>query len=171
MENKETPAATPAAQAKRSRKTGKVVSAKMEKTVVVEVTRTVKNPQYGRFQKQSARFLADDRAVLDALPDGAFPFVVSNHSLEHMPGPDSAIVDTLSRWLRKLRVGGVLALVIPDNDCFDVLKSDVDHKSAWGASDFGRRILEPLVARGGGEVLAFNTLDNNFSFDVTLRAT
>jgi small subunit ribosomal protein S17 len=67
VENKVTPAETPEAQAKRSRKTGKVVSAKMEKTVVVEVTRTVKNPQYGRFQKKSAKFLADDR-VLGAKP-------------------------------------------------------------------------------------------------------
>ena len=63
MENKVTPAETPEAQAKRSRKTGKVVSAKMEKTVVVEVTRTVKNPEYGRYQKKSAKFLADDRVL------------------------------------------------------------------------------------------------------------
>ena len=108
-------------------------------------------------------------AVLDALPDGAFPFVVSNHSLEHMPGPDSAIVDTLSRWLRKLRVGGALALVIPDNDRFDVLKSDVDHKSAWGASDFMPRVLQPLLDRGGVHVSEFNTLANSFSFNVVLR--
>jgi len=52
---------------RRPRKTGKVVSAKMEKTVVVEVTRTVKHPGYGRYQKKSAKFLADDR-VLGAKP-------------------------------------------------------------------------------------------------------
>ena len=46
---------------RRARKIGKVVSAKMEKTVVVEVTRTIKNPRYGRFQKRSVKFLADDR--------------------------------------------------------------------------------------------------------------
>lgn len=67
MEKDVTPAGKPAAEPRRTRKTGKVVSAKMEKTVVVEVTRTVKNPQYGRFQKKSARFLADDR-VLGAKP-------------------------------------------------------------------------------------------------------
>ncbi len=53
---------TPAAPApRRNRKTGTVVSAKMQKTVVVEVTRHVKNMRYGRFQKRSHRFLADDR--------------------------------------------------------------------------------------------------------------
>ncbi len=65
-ETNETPA-TPAApsaaprEARRTRKVGTVVSNKMEKTVVVEVTRLVKNPRYGRFQKRSVRFLADDR--------------------------------------------------------------------------------------------------------------
>ena len=51
----------------RSRKVGTVVSNKMEKTVVVEVSRLVKHARYGRFQRKSARFLADDR-VLKAQP-------------------------------------------------------------------------------------------------------
>ncbi len=54
-------AETPKATQRRSRKQGTVVSAKMEKTVVVEVTRFVKNARYGRIQKRSIRFLADDR--------------------------------------------------------------------------------------------------------------
>ena len=69
MENKVTPAEKPTAEPRRTRKTGKVVSAKMEKTVVVEVIRTVKNLQYGRFQKKSARFLADDRVLGAKLGD------------------------------------------------------------------------------------------------------
>jgi small subunit ribosomal protein S17 len=51
----------PEAQARRTRKVGIVVSDKMEKTVVVEVSRLVKHARYGRYQKKSARFLADDR--------------------------------------------------------------------------------------------------------------
>jgi small subunit ribosomal protein S17 len=56
-----------AAEPRRSRKVGTVVSNKMEKTVVVEVSRLVKHARYGRFQRKSARFLADDR-VLKAQP-------------------------------------------------------------------------------------------------------
>jgi small subunit ribosomal protein S17 len=52
---------TPKTAARRTRKLGMVVSAKMEKTAVVEVTRFVKNARYGRIQKRTARFLADDR--------------------------------------------------------------------------------------------------------------
>jgi small subunit ribosomal protein S17 len=55
------------APARRSRKTGTVVSNKMEKTVVVEVSRLVKHERYGRYMKRSERFLADDR-VLKAQP-------------------------------------------------------------------------------------------------------
>jgi small subunit ribosomal protein S17 len=50
-----------AAAPRRNRKIGTVVSAKMQKTVVVEVTRTVRHNRYGRFRKRSVRFLADDR--------------------------------------------------------------------------------------------------------------
>jgi len=52
---------------RRTRKLGIVVSNKMEKTVVVEVSRLVKHKRYGRYQRKSARFLADDR-VLKAQP-------------------------------------------------------------------------------------------------------
>jgi len=54
---------TPKAAVRHARKKGTVVSAKMEKTVVVEVTRFVKNARYGRIQRRTVRFLADDRVL------------------------------------------------------------------------------------------------------------
>jgi small subunit ribosomal protein S17 len=57
----ETAAPPEAAAPRRTRKTGIVVSNKMDKTVVVEVSRLVKHRRYGRYQRKSARFLADDR--------------------------------------------------------------------------------------------------------------
>ena len=62
-----TPETATAVEPRRSRKVGTVVSNKMEKTVVVEVSRLVKHGRYGRFERKSARFLADDR-VLKAQP-------------------------------------------------------------------------------------------------------
>lgn len=62
-----TPETTTAVEPRRSRKVGTVVSNKMQKTVVVEVSRLVKHGRYGRFERKSARFLADDR-VLKAQP-------------------------------------------------------------------------------------------------------
>ncbi len=52
-----------AATARRNRKVGTVVSARMQKSVVVEVTRFVRNARYGRIQKRTARFLVDDRVI------------------------------------------------------------------------------------------------------------
>jgi small subunit ribosomal protein S17 len=45
-----------------SRKTvsGKVVSNKSDKTVIVVVERRVKHPMYGKFIKKSSRFMAHD---------------------------------------------------------------------------------------------------------------
>lgn len=40
--------------------TGVVVSAKMQKTVVVEVNRYVKHPKYGKFMRRSKRYQAHD---------------------------------------------------------------------------------------------------------------
>jgi small subunit ribosomal protein S17 len=54
---------------RRSRKTGTVVSNKMEKTVVVEVSRLVKHLRYGRYMKRSERFLADDRVLKSQVGD------------------------------------------------------------------------------------------------------
>ena len=56
-------AAAPEAAPRRNRKIGTVVSDKMEKTVVVEVSRLVKHVRYGRYMKRSERFLADDRVL------------------------------------------------------------------------------------------------------------
>ncbi len=66
--NPNKPAAdAPASAQRRARKTGTVVSNKMEKTVVVEVQRLVQHGRYGRYMRRSERFLADDR-VLKAQP-------------------------------------------------------------------------------------------------------
>jgi len=42
--------------------TGRVVSDKMDKTVVVEVTRRVKHPKYGKYMKRTSRYKAHDEA-------------------------------------------------------------------------------------------------------------
>lgn len=55
--------------ARRTKKTGTVVSTKMQKTVVVEVTRTVRHGRYGRYVKRSRRLLADDRVLGAKLGD------------------------------------------------------------------------------------------------------
>ena len=118
---------------------------------------------------------------LSMFPSRTFPYICSNHSLEHMPGTDMDIVEMLLRWLDLLRPGGVLALVIPDSDWFDVLGSDPDHKprggpprwgrpdSSWGHSDFPERVLDAVLGRSGAQLLEYDTFQNHFSFNVVVR--
>jgi small subunit ribosomal protein S17 len=56
-----TQAAAPEAQARRRQELiGKVTSAKMEKTIVVQVTRLVQHPKYNRVVRLSKKFYAHD---------------------------------------------------------------------------------------------------------------
>jgi|SRR6516162_2339214 small subunit ribosomal protein S17 len=56
----ETQTAATAAQGRITELVGKVTSAKMEKTIVVEVTRLVQHPKYRRVIRISKRFYAHD---------------------------------------------------------------------------------------------------------------
>ena len=63
--------ATPAAAGKKGRQTkiGRVVSDKMDKTVVVEVERTVLHPRYQRYIKRRSRFMAHDEKEAASMGD------------------------------------------------------------------------------------------------------
>jgi hypothetical protein len=114
----------------------------------------------------------DATRIAEIVPPNSIPHVCSNHSLEHMPAAgDPGIVRVLATWMKLLRKDGILALIVPDNDAFDVLASDKDHKHAWGARDFHRRILDPLLVQGGTELVEYDTLRNHFSFNAVLKKT
>ena len=49
--------------------TGKVVGTKMDKTIVVEVTRQIKHPTYGKYIKRSSKYLAHDAKNESSLGD------------------------------------------------------------------------------------------------------
>lgn len=125
------------------------------------------HPFYG------GRYLADvahDAVDVSIFPENAWPYIASNHSIEHMPADgDEGVIDLLVRWIALLRQGGVLAMVVPDNDYFDVLASDRDHKHAWGAKDFRPRVLDRVLEKTSVELVEYNGLDNHFSFNVVLR--
>ena len=44
----------------RKERTGVIVSNKMDKSIVVQVTRNVKHPVYGKYMKKSTKFIAHD---------------------------------------------------------------------------------------------------------------
>ena len=107
---------------------------------------------------------------LSMFPSNTFPYICSNHSLEHMPSTngDAGVVDVLrNEWLRILRKDGILSILIPDQAFMDVLAVDKDHKHAWSHIDFKDRILDPI--RDLTDLVEYNTLNNNFSINAVLR--
>jgi SAM-dependent methyltransferase len=103
-------------------------------------------------------------------PKGGFPYITSNHSLEHMgPAGDDAAIAVLERWVGLLRPDGILAAILPDNDLWDTMAGDKDHKHAWGHSDFSARILGRVMDSTKCDLIAYNELDNNFSFDFVIQ--
>jgi len=50
-------------------KIGRVISDKMDKTVVVEVERTVRHPRYHRYIKRRSRFMAHDEKEAASMGD------------------------------------------------------------------------------------------------------
>jgi SAM-dependent methyltransferase len=68
--------------------------------------------------------ISADAGDLSFLADETFDSVVSRHCFEHLPDP----VATLREWLRIIRKGGLLNLVLPNDEWRDFLNMDKDHK-------------------------------------------
>lgn len=73
-----------------------------------------------------------DGALLEGVTDESFDFVHSSHSLEHMSDPYVA----MNNWIRVLKPGGHMIIMVPDEDMFEqgVWPSQYtngDHLSAW----------------------------------------
>jgi len=53
----------------RKERTGRVVSDKMEKSIVVTVERKIKHSMYGKFMKRTTRLVAHDEAYIAGIGD------------------------------------------------------------------------------------------------------
>jgi SAM-dependent methyltransferase len=54
--------------------------------------------------------IVDDAETLSTIADGSFDFVVAAHLIEHTRNP----IGALESWLRVIRPGGLLYLIVPD---------------------------------------------------------
>lgn len=60
--------------------------------------------------------IIDDGEKLTTIDDNSLDFIICNHMLEHCEDP----IGTIKNFMQKLKVGGVVYLVIPDKrSCFD----------------------------------------------------
>lgn len=66
-------------------------------------------PELSEFPLVEADII-DDAQTLSTIEDGKYDFVIASHVIEHM----SCTIGALQNWLRVLRSGGQLYLVVPD---------------------------------------------------------
>ncbi len=72
-----------------------------------------------------------DAQFMAGVQDGAFDFVHSSHCLEHLRDPEEG----LKNWLRILKPGGYMVIMVPDEDLYEqgVFPStfNTDHKATF----------------------------------------
>ncbi len=113
------------------------------------------HPQY------SGAYHPHVRCLGEVLPfkTEVFDFIVSHHSLEHMKDTEK----TLHEWLRVLKAGGKIAIVMPDRKYGPFV--DPGHVSECTPEEF----LEILKRIKNIKVLELDTLKNHFSFNAVIE--
>ena len=100
------------------------------------------------------------------IADNTYAIIESCHSLEHMENTDW----TLREWIRILKPGGILLIIVPDKE-FHAHDMSPDKPLGercfieWVAKDF-----EECIKRiDNVDILLFNTRKNKFDIDIVLR--
>jgi SAM-dependent methyltransferase len=114
-----------------------------------------------------------DAEYMNGCEDSQYDFVHSSHCLEHIRNPEVA----LKHWLRILKPGGHMVVLIPDEDMYEqgVFPStyNTDHKwtftvfktSSW--SDRSRNLLELLATLGeDADVVKIEQLTGSYRFSL-----
>ncbi|HSV35768.1 MAG TPA: class I SAM-dependent methyltransferase [Ramlibacter sp.] len=109
---------------------------------------------YDPRRQPGAQFVGE-ASDLGAVPSGTYDVVLSSHVIEHIANPLKA----LREWLRVLKVGGVLLLVVPHRD------GAFDHRRPVTAFTHVREDFERGVDEGDlthlEEILALHDLDRD----------
>jgi SAM-dependent methyltransferase len=100
---------------------------------------------------------------LDMFKDGELDYLVQRHNLEHYQD----VIKTLQEWKRVVRPGGILGMVIPDDDCCNTIQLDPTHLHVFTRSSF-KRLIDLI---GGLEILHIDVLLKDWSFVCVLQKT
>jgi SAM-dependent methyltransferase len=93
---------------------------------------------------------------LSMFADGELDYVVSRHNLEHYVD----VVKTLLEWRRVLKIGGIMAIIVPDEGAGDTIYLDPTHKHCFTPESL-RRLVNIV---GGFDVLRTETVIPDWSF-------
>jgi SAM-dependent methyltransferase len=117
-----------------------------------------------------------DAQLMPGVPDGEFDFVYSSHCLEHMRD----VRESLTNWLRILKPGGFLYVVVPDYILYEKLtwpsRYNIDHKNSFSFMITRGHVqrpnhwhmnqdMFPLLTELGAEPLRMTVEDNGFNYN------
>ena len=112
-----------------------------------------------------------DGQTLDGVADDSYDFLYSSHCLEHLVDPLAA----LRNWLRVVRPGGHLVVVVPDEDLYEQghwpSRFNPDHKHSFTTyktdswSPVSINLLELLTKLGPrAQILSLATIDAGYRY-------
>ncbi len=99
--------------------------------------------------------------------DGVLDFICASHIIEHIEDP----VKTIEDWMKKLRTGGILFLIVPHKAFIPNIGTpdgDPTHKADYLPQDFAEKILNNLQVNSC-KLLSFDKINNSWSFDCFLE--
>lgn len=114
--------------------------------------------QKGRVSQADIAASGDD---LHMFGEGELDYIIARHNLEHYVDP----LKTLLEWRRVLKPGGVIGLVLPDDDEFDTLRADPTHLHVFTKTSV--RNLVSLI--DGLQVAAMGISRHKWSFYAILE--
>lgn len=100
---------------------------------------------------------------LDMFMDGELDYLVQRHNLEHYQD----IIKTLQEWKRVVKPGGILGMVIPDDERCNTIQLDPTHLHVFTRASF-KRLIELI---GGLKILYLEVLLRDWSFVCILQKT
>lgn len=113
-----------------------------------------------------------DGALLEGIEDSTFDFVHSSHSLEHMSDPHVA----MENWIRVLKPGGHMIIMLPDEDMFEQGNwpsryAGTDHVTSWTiykdeSWSPASRNVTMFFSGWNSEILKIEKLDSTYLYNI-----
>ena len=118
-----------------------------------------------------------DAQKLNLAPDNFYDFVYSSHCLEHMRD----VPEALTNWVRVLKPGGHLYVVVPDFILYEKMqfpsRYNPDHKQTFSMILARKKVkrethwhlmwdLEPLLNKLKTTIVSFSLEDDGFDYNV-----
>lgn len=133
-----------------------------ENCIGVDIVPKGEKGQYGCVKDKSSQAdICSSGDNLSAFADKELDFVVSRHNLEHYVD----VIKTLLEWKRVLKIGGTMAMVLPDERHLNTIQLDPTHKHVFTPESIARY----LHLIGGFEILKNEAVIENWSFVCVAR--